>query len=272
VTATRNAELSSEALKCLDRIVASNENVQGKSREKAYCAKNGFQSFNGPVIADEEENEIFVEQVAAVAGLAAEGKTRGRRELRRVDRVRNNGDILALEVVAEKRSGALGDGGESDFRIAIDAALEAGEKGVVQAPMHATKETEAGHRERRVAGEFAEAMKECVDENDIRIKAIDSRGEDKVESKTMHAPIPGAPKEVQERPKEKLHELRAGDKGDLVPDNRLRLRAAAGWRNLKRKILDSLRVEMDFAMRSACQALEKLREGALGSVAAVNKG
>jgi hypothetical protein len=50
------------------------------------------------------------------------------------------------------------------------------------------------------------------------------------------------------------------------------LRAAAGWRNLKRKILDSLRVEMDFAMMSACQALEKLREGALGSVAAVNKG
>lgn len=82
--------------------------------------------------------------------------------------------------------GARGNGGESNARIAVNAALEAGEESVVGAAMSAAKGTERVKRRLAlVVRELPQAVEDGVDDDDVRVQAVDARGENEVKLKMM---------------------------------------------------------------------------------------
>ena len=80
-----------------------------------------------------------------------------------------------MEIIGEQRGGALGDGGEGNVRVRVDAALQSCQKSVVSAAMETPKKPRPGGFEFFFAGNFLESMEQHVNDDDIRVETVDPR-------------------------------------------------------------------------------------------------
>jgi len=121
------------------------------------------------------------------------------------------------------------------------------------------------------AGKFPEAMEMNVNDDHVSVETIDSWRQDEIKVKPVYPSIPSAANAVQKKPGEKLEEMRAGNRGNLVPENdpgRLRTR---GLERNDRQVFHALGVEVDFAMLVARETLEEFGERALCAMAPVHE-
>jgi hypothetical protein len=127
-----------------------------------------------------------------------------------------------------------------------------------------------------LARQLLETMEERVDEDDVRVQRVDSGRKNEVEPQSADQAIPGTAERIQEKPSYELQEMGTGHRRNFVPEDCSGvLRESNPWltkRLAKREILNTLGVEMDFAMLVAREALEQFGKGALGAMAAVNEG
>ena len=65
--------------------------------------------------------------------------------------------------------------------------------------------------------------------------------------------------------------MRAWNRRNLVPDDRARPLCTISPRAIQNEVFDTLRIEMNFTLLVAREALEQFREGALRAVAAVDE-
>jgi len=122
------------------------------------------------------------------------------------------------------------------------------------------------------ACQLLKTLEERVNEDDVRVQAVDSRRKNKVEPQSMDHAIPGTAERIQEEPGDKLEEVGAGHGRNPVPEDRSGLVRGSGTGLGKREALDMLGVEMNFAMVLAGEALEEFGKRALRAMAAVNEG
>src|SRR6266566_4387909 len=120
-------------------------------------------------------------ETAAQARLRAACETRGRGKPCRVNTIGNDADILPVEIIGEQRGGALGDGGEGNVRVRVDAALQSCQKRVVSAAMETPKKPRPGGFEFFFAGNFQKTMEQHVNDDDIGVETVNPRRKDEVE-------------------------------------------------------------------------------------------
>ena len=210
-----------DALKICGDVGAGDDQAQGQIGRGCDRFQNCGQSFYTPVVADEQEHEFVVGDFSAEAGALAAREASGDGKLDGVDAVENYGNIFAAEAAIEQFGGAVGDGGEFCFLIAVDDALEGGDRGVVGAAMQSARRAAAGFGHEWLLGllmsEFAQSLKHCVDDDEVGVEAIDAGGQDEVEAQTACDAMPPTHRCVGDDPEQKFEEVRAGDAWHAMP-------------------------------------------------------
>src|SRR6266852_1368125 len=252
-------------------IFAGGDQENRQVAKSGHGAENGFKSFDAPIVSDQEKHEMNFLKVAAQARFGTPREPRRGRKLRVVHTVGNDADILAAEIIAEQRGGALGDSGERNFGVRINAALQASKKGVVGAAMELPKKAGSWQRAVVLARKFLEAMKKRVNDDNVGVETVNSGRKNKIEPQSADPAIPRAAERIQEKPGDKLQEMGTGDGRDFMPDDRAGvLRACNTWRS-KGKALNALGIQMNLAKVFAREALQHFGKRALGTMAAVNE-
>jgi len=137
--------------------------------------------------------------------------------------------------------------------------------------MKAPKETRPQRIEFIFTSKLLKAMEERVNNHDVGIQAIYSRGDDKIEVKPTDPAIPHAPDGIQQKPGEKLQEMRTGEGGDFVPDDGAGAELVCNAQVSKGQAFDPLGIQMNLTVFFVRKALQQFSKGALGAVPAVNK-
>jgi hypothetical protein len=252
-------------------LVAGNDDEEGQTAESPHGVKNGLESLDAPIVADEEKHKIIFLKIAAPASCAAPSQACRGRKLRGVNTVRNDANILPLEIMGEELRGAARDGHEGDLGVRVKTALETGQKRVIGAAMEAAKKTGHGRSGNFLAGKFLEPMEQGMNDDNVGVEAIDSGRKNEVEAKSVDGAIPGAAKRVEKKPGNKLQEVGTRDGRNFVPEDGAGILRTGGDKRTKCEIVDALRVEMNFAMLSARETFKELGESALSAMAAVHK-
>src|SRR6266852_2425364 len=222
------------------RIVAGGDQENRQVAKSGHGAENGFKSFDAPIVSDQEKHEMNFLKVAAQARFGTPREPRRGRKLRVVHTVGNDADILAAEIIAEQRGGALGNSGERNFGVRINAALQASKKGVVGAAMELPKKAGSWQRAVVLARKFLEAMEERVNEDNVSVQTVNSRRKNKVEAQSMDQAIPRTTERIQEKPDDKLQDMGTGAGRDFMPDDRAGVLLACNTRRSKGKALNAL--------------------------------
>ena len=115
-------------------------------------------------------------------------------------------------------------------------------------------------------------MEERVNDDNIGVKTVNSRRNDKVEPKSMDPAIPREPDGIQEKPGEKLQEMRTGDGRNFMPDDRPGVLGVCDTWLRKRKVFNALGIEMNLAMLLAHEAFQQFGKRALRAMPAVKEG
>jgi len=77
--------------------------------------------------------------------------------------------------------------------------------------MQTAKESGLNGRVCLTGSKFAQAMKERMDQDDVSIKAIDTKRQNKIEMRSVNSAIPTSKKRICGKPEEKLQEMRPGN-------------------------------------------------------------
>ena len=110
-----------------------------------------------------------------------------------------------------------------------------------------------------------------MNNNNIRVQAVDSRRQDEIDGGAAQESINVANTPICNKPPNKANKVRAANGGNLVPEDRAdRFVVSSIWR-LYLKIRDALRIEVYFAMMPSRQSLEQLGQGAFGAMAAIDE-
>src|SRR5579863_2299779 len=114
-----------------------------------------------PIVANEQQNEIFVVKASPLPRLRAPRKPGVDRELVCIHSIWNDANVIALKVFVQKAGGALRNCRKSDARISVNPAFERGEQIVVNPTMNSPKKTGTGNRSViLVAREFLQSMEQ----------------------------------------------------------------------------------------------------------------
>jgi hypothetical protein len=111
-----------------------------------------------------------------------------------------------------------------------------------------------------------------VNQDDVSVKAVNSRREDKIEGKSAEACIPPSRRSIQKYPGDKSNHRRTRKGGDFVPRNGAATRVTRGAPKGDCQVFNRLRVKMNFAAVTTGKTLEQFCECSFGTVAAVNEG
>lgn len=189
-----------------------------------------------------------------------------------VHAIGNNRDILTMKILAEQRGCSRRDGGQSDFRIGIDAAFQAGKERVIGASMETSEKARTGGLELFVAGKFQEAMEKSVNDDQVRIETINSGRENEIKEQSMSPSIPSAANRVQKNPCEKLQEMGTRDGRNSMPNDPTGICRPHRESTRECNVLNTPGVKMDFALLVARETLEQFGDSAFRAMAPVNKG
>src|SRR6266849_4766369 len=176
----------------IGRIVAGGDQENRQVAKSVHGAENGIKPFDTPIVSDQKQHEIRFLKLAPQARLGTPGEPRGGGKVRGVHTVGNDADILAAEIIAEQRGGALGDSGERNFGVRINAALQASKKGVVGAAMEPAKKPGSWRIRVVLARKFLEAMKKRVNDDNVGVQTVNSGRKNKIEPQSADPAIPRA--------------------------------------------------------------------------------
>ncbi len=138
--------------------------------------------------------------------------------------------------------------------------------------MEPPKQTGPCRNEIFFARKFLKAMEERVDDDNIGVQTVNSRRNDKVEPNSMDPAIPRAADGIQEKPGEKLQEMRTRDGRNIVPDDRPGVLGECNTWLRKRKVFNALGIEMNLATLFAREAFQQFGKRALRAMPAVKEG
>lgn len=122
-----------------------------------------------------------------------------------------------------------------------------------------------------LARELPKPVEHHVNDDDVGIKAIETRRYDNIERKAAESAMPPSKNAIRRHPSEELHQMRARNRGNLVPEDRTRFAGTRHLRIVKRETFRAARVKMNLAVVVVGQALKQFRQGALGAVSPVNE-
>ena len=116
-------------------------------------------------------------------------------------------------------------------------------------------------------------MEKRVNNNDVGVQTVNPERKNKIEAKSADPAIPGAADRIQEKPGDKLQEMRTGDGRNFVPDDRPGVLRASDSRLIGgEEALHALGIKMNFAMLFAREAFQQFGKRALCAMPAVNEG
>jgi hypothetical protein len=101
----------------------------------------------------------------------------------RVHTIGDDSDVFTMKILAEQGGGTRGDGGKRNFRVRVNQPLQSSQKRAVGAPMKSPKKTGPSCIEVFFVRRFLEAMEQGVNDDNIGIQTVDSRGKNDVELK-----------------------------------------------------------------------------------------
>jgi hypothetical protein len=121
------------------------------------------------------------------------------------------------------------------------------------------------------ASQFAEAMEERMNNDDIGIQTVNSWREDEVEPKSMDPAIPRAENPIHQEPGEKLQKMGTRDGRNFTPEGGPGIFWAwPGWFG-QREIFNALSIKMNLTMLAPREALEQFGKRALSAMPAINE-
>src|SRR5713226_6206648 len=127
---------------------------------------------------------------------------------------------MPVKIIDEERGSALRDGGERNFRVRVDAALQTCQKSIVGAPMEPPKQPRPCRIEVPCERKFLKAMKKRVNDDNMGVQTVNSLRNDQVEAKPVDTASPRATDRVQQERSEKLQEMGTGDGWHCMQENR----------------------------------------------------
>jgi len=245
--------------------------VNWQIAKRSHGLENRFETFDAPIVADEQEHEILIPKIAALACVTAESGPCGRRKLRRVHAVGDDLDIPPVKILGQQSGSALGDGRERNFRVGVDAAFQGSQKRVVSAAMETPEKPRPGGFAFIISGKLLETMEKRVNDDHFGVEAINSGRKHEVETEPMNPAIPSAAKRIEKQPPEKFQQVGPRNGRNLVPEDGAGIRRERCAWLIEGQVLDALSIEMDFTVLLAREAFQQFGEGTLRAMAAVNK-
>ncbi len=105
--AVGNAERTCRFTEKIRGIIPGRDHENWQFSKRTDGAKNGFKTFDAPIVANQEQHEIRFRNLAPQASSGTQREACGRRKLRRVNTVRDDVDILPVKIVIKECGGAL---------------------------------------------------------------------------------------------------------------------------------------------------------------------
>jgi len=97
--ALQNAKRSCSFPERIRRIVPGREHHNWQFSKSTHSAEHSAESFDSPIVSDQEQHEIGFLKAAAAACFIAQREPGGRRKLRRVNAIGNDADILPVKII-----------------------------------------------------------------------------------------------------------------------------------------------------------------------------
>src|ERR1700726_1118050 len=248
MTAVENAQAFCGIAKRVGGVVADEEKMQRQLRNERHGLKNREETLHARVISDQQQDEIGFAKPEQTARLFSACGAPGFTELAIVHTVWNQVNVAAVKVLREQIGGALRHRCERYFSIGIQPTLERRQQPVVGPAMQPSQN--GGlllFSGAPLTREFPEPLEHDMNDDDIRVEAIDAWRQNKVERKATESALPPPKKSIRRHPSDELHQVRSGNGRNLVPHNASRFAGSGRFAIDDRQILDALCVEMNLA-------------------------
>ena len=116
-------------------VATDNQYTQGKMPKRGDRVQKWGETFFLVIIPNDNQDKFEFGKVQGLARLRAAAKALGQVKTREVHGVGNHGDIRSRKMGGDFPRGELGNGGQADFGIPVDAIFQSHDEAVIQEPV-----------------------------------------------------------------------------------------------------------------------------------------